>query len=128
MMPPSKPSGPQNPQSGPGHSTTSWTIPEPGDVIAYAYLWADEEAAGQEEGLKDRPAVVVLATIVDGDRTQLLVAPVTHLEPRSKADGVEFPPRVKRHLGLDDDRSWVIVTELNRFVWPGPDIRPAKGG
>ena len=27
-------------------------------------------------------------------------------------------------MGLDDARSWVVVTELNRFVWPGPDLRP----
>ena len=27
-------------------------------------------------------------------------------------------------VGLDDDRSWIVVSELNRFVWPGPDLRP----
>ena len=89
-------------------------------------MWADEAERGQEEGLKDRPAVVVLAKTVRGDRPELLVAPVTHSEP---ADGtvVEVPGRVKRHLGLDDERSWIVTTELNRFLWPGPDIRPAKG-
>jgi hypothetical protein len=30
---------------------------------------------------------------------------------------------VKRHLGLDDERSWVVVTEGNKFVWPGYDLR-----
>ncbi|MCA9239706.1 MAG: hypothetical protein KDA37_05890, partial [Planctomycetales bacterium] len=25
---------------------------------------------------------------------------------------------------LDDDRSWIVLTESNRFVWPGPDLRP----
>jgi hypothetical protein len=31
---------------------------------------------------------------------------------------------VKRHLGLDERRSWVIVTDLNAFIWPGIDIYP----
>jgi hypothetical protein len=30
----------------------------------------------------------------------------------------------KRRLGRDAERSWLICAELNRFVWPGPDLRP----
>ena len=41
--------------------------------------------------------------------------------------GVPIPTAVKRHLGLDGDPSWIITTEINRFIWPGPDIRPARG-
>jgi hypothetical protein len=68
--------------------------------------------------------VVVARTEKDGN-IQLLVAPITHSEPQSKGAGIELPPRVKRHLGLDEERNWIILTELNRFIWPGPDIRPA---
>ena len=123
---PSKPSGPQNHPSDQSSSTTLWTIPEPADVISYSYLWAHEAAEGKEEGLKDRPVVVVLARIIEGELTRLIVAPITHLEPPN-GGGVELPPAVKRHLGLDDERSWIISTEVNQFIWPGPDIRPAKG-
>lgn len=91
-------------------------------MLGYAYLWADEHEKGQEEGLKDRPVVVVVARVARGDRIELLVAPVTHREPAT-GEGVELPAPVKRHLGLDRDRSWIIATELNRFIWPGPDIR-----
>lgn len=28
-------------------------------------------------------------------------------------------------LGLDEAPSWIVLTEANRFVWPGPDLRPA---
>ena len=35
--------------------------PEAGLVISYAYLWHTEHQAGQEEGRKDRPTVIVLA-------------------------------------------------------------------
>ena len=38
-----------------------------------------------------------------------------------------MPPRVKQHLGLDKEQSWIVTTEVNRFVWPGPDVRIAKG-
>ena len=68
--------------------------------------------------------VVVVARIVEDDRTQLLVVPITHIEPAA-GEGVPIPPRVKRDLGLDDEPSWIVTTELNRFVWPGPDIRMA---
>jgi len=35
--------------------------PEPGLVVSYAYLWHREKRAGQDEGRKDRPSVIVLA-------------------------------------------------------------------
>jgi hypothetical protein len=34
---------------------------------------------------------------------------------------------VKRHLGLDDARSWIFLGEVNAFFWPGPDLRPIPG-
>jgi hypothetical protein len=34
---------------------------------------------------------------------------------------------LKRHLGLDDDASWIVLDELNSFVWPGFDLRPVPG-
>jgi len=71
--------------------------------------------------------VVVVARVTSGDQTQLLVAPITHSQPQT-GEGVEIPAPVKRHLGLDRDRSWIVTTELNRFVWPGPDIRVVPTG
>lgn len=103
-------------------------LPEPrsGLVIAYSYLWDSEYRAGQEEGAKDRPcAVVITARVEDGDIV-VTVAPITHLPPAGPRHGVELPTDVKRRLGLDDMRSWIICTELNRFVWPGPDLRPVS--
>ncbi|MBM3647846.1 MAG: hypothetical protein FJX11_08655 [Alphaproteobacteria bacterium] len=35
-----------------------------------------------------------------------------------------MPDHVKRHLGLDSSASWIVVSEVNRFRWPGPDLRP----
>jgi hypothetical protein len=70
---------------------------------------------------------VVVAAVVRKGRTQLFVAPVTHAEPESPADAIEIPRNVKAQLGLDRERSWIVVTELNRFIWPGPDVRVVPG-
>jgi hypothetical protein len=58
----------------------------------------------------------------------VLVLPVTHSPPAEPELAVEIPIKTKRRLGLDDQRSWIVVTDANRFVWPGPDLRPAVRG
>jgi hypothetical protein len=123
----STPSATPSPPSGRGSSGGSWKIPEPADVLSYSYLWAREAAEGEESGRKDRPVVVVIAADVRAGRTQLLVAPITHSQPLHAVDAVEIPGNVKRRLGLDGERSWIVLTELNRFIWPGPDVRTAPG-
>ena len=40
---------------------------------------------------------------------------------------MEIPAAVKRHLGLDSDRSWIILDEGDQFVWPGYDLRKVRG-
>jgi hypothetical protein len=103
--------------------------PEPGLVINYAYLWHHEHLAGQEEGRKDRPSVIVLCVDVLEESTAIVtVLPITHVAPGGKDEGVEIPTAVKRHLGLDDEPSWVLVSEGNRFVWPGYDLRKRRRG
>lgn len=66
--------------------------PEPGLVISYAYLWHDEHLAGQEEGRKDRPGVIVLAVERGSDdATTVTVLPVTHSAPINPAAAIEIP-------------------------------------
>jgi mRNA-degrading endonuclease toxin of MazEF toxin-antitoxin module len=101
--------------------------PEPGLVISYAYLWRRDYDAGQEEGRKNRPCVIVVSVEKQESGTVVTVAPITHSPPQSGTPSMEIPPRVKQHLGLDDDRSWVILDEVNQFVWPGYDLRPVPG-
>ena len=101
--------------------------PEPGLVISYAYLWAREHGAGAEEGRKDRPCAIVAARQVVEGREFVTVVPITHSPPADPSHAVELPAAVKAHLGLDEMRSWVVVTEVNDFLWPGPDMRPVPG-
>jgi len=103
----------------------SGAAPPPGSVIRYAYLWADESASGREEGRKDSPAMVLaLAVQVQDGVTEVLVVAVTHSAPRVPEDAVAMPDDEKKRLGLDDLPSWIVTTEGNAFIWPGPDIRP----
>ena len=103
--------------------------PQPGLVISYAYLWHREAARDRHEGTKYRPAVVVMAVEHDGARGKtVLVAPITHRQPEHTSAAVEIPPQTKRRLGLDPERSWIIVSEVNRFEWPGPDLLPIAPG
>lgn len=102
--------------------------PQVGDVIRYAYLWADEAAVGREEARKDRPCAVVLTVVRAAEVDRVVVAPITHVQPVREEDGIEIPAATKSRLGLDDERSWILATEVNVFDWPGPDVRPAGSG
>ncbi|MFE8033263.1 hypothetical protein AB6N21_001125 [Thiohalocapsa marina] len=97
-------------------------------MIRYAYLWGDAHRRGQEEGLKDRPCAVILVTTNQEGERIVTVLPVTHSPPADPSLAVELPPATKRRLALDNERSWVILTEANRFTWPGPDLRFARPG
>ena len=101
--------------------------PRPGQVIAYAYLWAREHRRGLEEGHKDRPCAVIAARQVIEGREVLTVVPITHTPPHDPAEAVAIPAPLKAHLGLDEAPAWIVVTEANDFLWPGPDIRPGSG-
>lgn len=101
----------------------SLPTPGPGLVIRYFYLWAREHDEGREEGVKDRPCAVLLATKTEAGDLRVIVLPITHLPPRDPESAVAIPLPTKRRLGLDDDQSWVVLTEGNVFTWPGPDLR-----
>jgi hypothetical protein len=105
-------------------------LPEPqcGLVISYAYLWRRESEAGQTEGVKNRPCAIVLAVRREGGApAAVTVAPITHTPPHDPAAAIEIPPKVKAHLGLDGERSWIVLDDFNEFAWPGFDLRPVPG-
>ncbi len=103
--------------------------PQVGLVIRYDFLWSHERDRGRDAGAKERPCVIVTAVVrADGGETHVLVAPITHAAPRDGDVAIEIPARVSRHLGLDDDRSFIIADEANTVSWDDPGIVPAVPG
>lgn len=106
----------------------TFPAPKPGLVIRYSFLWSHEQDVGAEEGSKDRPCAIVVATRKGehGD-IRTLVAPITHAAPDDPMDSLEIPAPVAKALGLDGERHWLRLDELNRFSWPGYDLRTIPG-
>ena len=101
--------------------------PVPGLVIRYDYLWRDEARRGRIEGSKVRPcAIVVARRLEENGQTTVLLAPITHSPPIDPGQAIELPPKVKRHLGLDDAPSWIVTAELNSANWDDPGIEPVN--
>lgn len=104
--------------------------PKNAQVIRYSYLWKEEFLRGQEEGVKDRPCAVIIVTQNKENDDIVTVLPISHTPPSPSQAlfSLEIPAETKRRLGLDGEKSWVIFSEANRFIWPGPDLRITSKG
>lgn len=100
--------------------------PQPGLVIRYDYLWHNEAHAGRRDGAKVRPCAIIIARQINENGPTVLVAPITHSPPLSHQVAIEIPQLVKKHLGLDSDRSWIIASEVNAVAWNDPGIVPVS--
>jgi hypothetical protein len=95
-----------------------------GWIFRYSYLWDWQHREGREEGDKDRPCLVLaIVTVTEAGAPVVRVLPITHAPPADPADAIEIPAVLKIRLRLDHERSWIVLTESNRFIWPGPDLR-----
>ena len=107
------------------------SLPEPevGLVIPYQYLWRRESVLGSDHARCPRPCAIIIAQrrYADGS-VRVAVVPITHSPPLGSTKALELPARVKRHLGLDGERSWIVVDEFNEFVWPGFDLARSASG
>lgn len=102
---------------------TSGTIdlPKVGHVLRYVYLFAHEQKAGRDEGVKER-FVVVIAIV--GKRYS--VAAIT-TKGEGRANALPLPAPVANAAGVEPGSS-VVIDEINLFTWPGFDIRPLMKG
>ncbi len=100
--------------------------PQPGLVIRYDYLWSRQAEAGQDQG-KDRPTCLIAAADSLTRPRYVVLLPITHTPPSGDTVGIEIPPRVKQAIGLDDEPSWVIVSEHNIDEWPNGGLSPLPG-
>ena len=96
-------------------------FPKVGDIINYIFLFA-HEASHRDEGMKERPCVVIMA---DPEQQRVLVAPLTTKGDRY-ADTLAVPDEVCRIAKLRGPTA-VVLNELNIFTWLGYDVRPLHG-
>jgi hypothetical protein len=97
-------------------------VPEQGLIIRYSYLWRREHRKGRTEGQKDRPCLIMLVEPLEIG-LRVMVAPITHSAPEPEDIAVQLSPQVRSGLGLDANDQWVILDEVNQFIWPGFDLR-----
>lgn len=97
--------------------------PVPGLVIRFDYLWDTDSQKGLSSSGKERPCAIVLHAKKTG---KTLVVPISHSYPDVGEEeySLEIPAEICFRIGLDKDRSWVRVSEVNEFEWPSPEIRP----
>lgn len=100
--------------------------PSPGLVVRYDYLWSREAAVGHTQG-KDRPACLVAASDSKTQPRFVVLLPITHSPPIGDTVAIEIPAKVRQVIGLDDERSWVVVSEYNVDEWPNAGLSPVPG-
>lgn len=115
------------PKSPPASTTGSVRTSPParrGEVINYVYLFASQKAAGRDEGVKERPAIVLQA-----DEHGYIVVAVTTKGEIDPSSSIPIPTAVGTAMGLPDaGHSSVVVSEANSFEWMGHDVRERQNG
>lgn len=97
-------------------------------VVRYDYLWEAEHAQGHREGAKVRPCAIVIArTLMPGAVPNVVLVPITHSPPQSGDAAIEISAAVRTQLGLDCDRQWIVLSEINIAAWDDPGFVPVSG-
>jgi hypothetical protein len=83
-----------------------------GHVIRYSYLWARENAKGEDSGRKVRPSCVMLIIAGKDARSSTLIFPITSRPPGPDTLSMEILDTEARRTGLRQP-AWIIVEEFN---------------
>lgn len=104
--------------------------PRVGQIVEHSFLWFEEAAAGQTEGRKTRPCLIVaVEPRAPANPPRVTVLPITSRRPPATSTAVEVPGNLMGRMGLDPARdAWVVIDDANVFVWPGFDLVPRTGG
>lgn len=94
-----------------------------GLVVRYEYIWHRHAEDGADTAEKVRPACVAFTYDDPEHGPSVMLLPISHFPPSGDQVAVEIPYNVKENLGLDNDRSWVYLSECNIDSWPNPDLR-----
>jgi hypothetical protein len=103
--------------------------PQVGQIVDHHFLWADEHGAGQIEGRKARPCIIIAVEQQRHGASRVTVLPITSQPPRAGTASVAVPDDVKVRIGLTRARpAWVVIDDANVFAWPGYDLVPQPRG
>lgn len=94
-----------------------------GHVLQYVYLFLSEAEIGRDEGVKERPVVVI---DIDYAAKRVAILAVT-TKGEGRRNALPIPADVAAAAGLDPG-SFVVTDEYNTFRWLGYDIRPVGDG
>ena len=89
--------------------------PPVGWLIAYDYVWASS-FKHRDDGEKTYPVAIVAARHDLGPFSLAYVLAISHRAPVAGDRAIHVPPKLKRHLGLDDAPSWVYTDQANVFA------------
>jgi hypothetical protein len=62
---------------------------------------------------KERPACLVATLDDETDPSLVAILPITHSAPSGDTTGMEIPQNITAMLGLDELRSWIVISEAN---------------
>ena len=99
--------------------------PPIGNLVAYEYLWLSQQNT-REDGAKVYPVALIFAKKIIASVTLAYAVGMSHKPPVASETAIEVPRKLKRHLVMDEDTSWIYTDQLNEFTWSGPDLRPAE--
>ena len=103
--------------------------PRVGQIVDHHFLWVDEHSAGQIEGRKPRPCLIIAVEPRRRGGPRVTLLPITSQRPRPGTIAIAIPDNVKARAGLDRARpAWIVVDDANVFTWPGFDLVPQPGG
>ena len=104
--------------------------PQVGQIVDHHFLWVAQHAAGEIEGRKARPCLIIaVERVAKNTQPRVTVLPITSQAPHQDVTALAIPNDIKARIGLDRQRpAWIVIDEANAFAWPGFDLVPQRDG
>ena len=100
--------------------------PPIGNLVAYEYLWLSQENT-REDGAKVYPVALIFAKKIIASVTLAYALGMSHRSPDASEKAIVVPKKLKRHLGLDEDPSWIYTDQLTSSPGPAPTSDQPNG-
>ena len=95
----------------------------------FAPFLVEQRTFGGSDGERQGSALYDCSLLYDAHRRasfELIVAPITHRPPGRSGASIEVPAPTCKSLAWIAAGTGFALDELNRFAWPGYDLRPIR--